>query len=155
MNRKLYRSETDRMIGGVCGGLSQYLGVDSTFVRLFFVLLGLAGQGIGFMVYLLLWILVPLEGQRRDPTLRETVQAGSEEIADRARAMGADLRQMVAAPNPRAGMLIGAALVLLGLLFLVQNLRLPWLNWLNFDIVWPILLIVGGIALLVRFFRGD
>lgn len=44
----LGRSRTDRMVGGVCGGLGAYLGISSTLVRLFFVLIALPGMGIGF-----------------------------------------------------------------------------------------------------------
>lgn len=142
------------MIGGVCGGLGKYLGIDSTFVRLFFVLLAL-GNGIGVLLYFLLWFIVPLEGQTRSENLGENVRQGSQEIADRAREMGDDLREMVHKPNPKAGVIIGSALIFLGVVFLLDNLHLPYLRWLNFDVVWPMLLILGGIALLVRRARGE
>ena len=58
--RKLYRSESDRMVGGVCGGLGDYLDIDSTLVRIIFVALALMG-GPGFLVYLILLIIVPSE----------------------------------------------------------------------------------------------
>ncbi len=54
----LRRSSTDRWIGGVCGGLASFTGMESWLWRLFFGLTLLAG-GIGFFMYLLLWILVP------------------------------------------------------------------------------------------------
>jgi len=155
MDNKLYRSRTDTMIGGVCGGLARYLRIDATLVRLFFILLALGGSGIGIFVYLLLWIIVPLEGQKRDTTLQDNVRNGSEEIAERARQMGDELRSIVRSPNPRAGLLIGAALIVLGIIFLLENLHLPWLNWLDFDVIWPILLVLGGIALLIRHWRGE
>jgi len=143
------------MIAGVCGGLADYLGVDTTLVRLFFILLSFGSGGMALLVYFLLWIIVPLEGQDRDTTLQQTVRLGSEEIAERTRLMGDDLRNIVRNPNPQAGLLIGSALVILGVLYLVQNLELPWLYWLDFDVIWPILVILGGIALLVRHWRGD
>ncbi len=59
MNKKLYRSPTDQMLGGVCGGLGEYLGLDSTLVRLFFVLATLF-SGMGGLLYLVLWVIVPL-----------------------------------------------------------------------------------------------
>ena len=43
MTNKLYRSQTERMLGGVCGGLAKYLNVDTTIVRLFFIVLTLLG----------------------------------------------------------------------------------------------------------------
>lgn len=56
--KKLYRSNTDRMIGGVCGGLGEYFDIDPTLVRLIFVVLALAG-GPGLLLYLILLIVVP------------------------------------------------------------------------------------------------
>lgn len=155
MNSRLYRSRDDAMIGGVCGGLGHYLRIDSTYVRLFFVLLALAGNGIGALIYFLLWIIVPLEGQSRYSTLRDNVRLGSEEIADRTRAVGEDLRNIVHRPHPQMGAIIGAALIILGSIYLLQNLRLPWLGWLNFELFWPLLLIAGGLALLLRRARGE
>jgi len=59
--KKLYRSRTDQMIAGVCGGLGRYLGIDPTLIRLAFVLLLLFGIGSGLLVYLVMMLLVPLE----------------------------------------------------------------------------------------------
>ncbi len=58
--RKLYRSQHDRMIGGVCGGLGEYLQVDPTLIRILFVVAALAG-GPGLLAYLLMLVIVPLE----------------------------------------------------------------------------------------------
>lgn len=60
-NKKLYRSRTDQMVAGVCGGMGKYLGIDPTLVRLAFVLLLLFGIGSGLLVYLAMMLLVPLE----------------------------------------------------------------------------------------------
>lgn len=152
MEARLYRSRQDAMIGGVCGGLGQYLGIDPTFVRLFFVLL--AFNGIGVLIYLLLWIVVPLEGQPRNATLRDTVRTGGEEIAGRTLAMGEELRDTIRRPHPQAGVIIGSALILLGAFYLLDSLNLPWMRWLDFDVLWPVLLIVGGLALLFRRSKG-
>ncbi|OGL88435.1 hypothetical protein A3I42_04125 [Candidatus Uhrbacteria bacterium RIFCSPLOWO2_02_FULL_49_11] len=59
--KKLYRSRNNKMIAGVCGGLAVYLNIDPTIVRLAFVLLALF-QGFGVLAYLVLWVIVPLEG---------------------------------------------------------------------------------------------
>lgn len=58
--RKLYRSRSDRMLGGVCGGLADYLGVDVTIVRLIAVATILL-PGPSIIAYLLAWIIVPEE----------------------------------------------------------------------------------------------
>ena len=55
---QLRRSGTDRMAGGVCGGLADYTGIDSLLWRVGFVGLTIAG-GSGIIVYLLLWVLMP------------------------------------------------------------------------------------------------
>jgi phage shock protein C len=60
-NKKLYRSNTDKMLAGVCGGLGKYFGVDSTLVRLIFALLVFFGVGSGIVLYVILAIVMPLE----------------------------------------------------------------------------------------------
>jgi phage shock protein C len=56
--KKFYLSDTDKKIGGVCGGLAEYFNVDSTFIRLLFVLGGLLG-GLTVIAYVALWIISP------------------------------------------------------------------------------------------------
>ncbi len=58
--KQLLRSQEDRMIFGVSGGLAEYLNVDPVFVRLFFVLLTLS-TGWGFIIYILLAIMMKEE----------------------------------------------------------------------------------------------
>jgi phage shock protein PspC (stress-responsive transcriptional regulator) len=55
---RLYRSENDKMLGGVCGGIAAYLKIDSSIVRILFALLTL-GFGTGILVYLVLWVVLP------------------------------------------------------------------------------------------------
>lgn len=153
MKTRLYRSPTNLMIAGVCGGIADYLGIDALLVRFFFLLLAFAGSGIGVFVYLLLWIVLPYEGEGKNMSLDETVRLGSEEIRVRASMMGDDLRRMVIQPNPQLIVILGLALVIFGGYLLLRNLELPWLYWLDFDTIVPIMLIFGGIALLWRYFR--
>ncbi len=158
MNNKLYRSRTDRVLGGVCGGLGRYLAVDPVIIRLFFILLAF-GQGVGALIYLLMWIIIPVEGQASAASVQESVRAGAQEMAARAQDMGNDVRAAVQAPNPRAGLLIGATLIILGAVLLAQNvlesLNIAWLRWFGFDTLWPLLLIIGGLVLLWRRARED
>jgi phage shock protein PspC (stress-responsive transcriptional regulator) len=58
MEKRFYLSETDKKIGGVCGGLGEYLGIDSLIIRIVFVVLVL-GYGTGLLAYILLWLLAP------------------------------------------------------------------------------------------------
>jgi phage shock protein C len=57
--KKLFRSRRDRMIGGVCGGLGEFLGIDSTLVRLIFALGIFFGFGAFFFVYIIMLLVVP------------------------------------------------------------------------------------------------
>lgn len=57
---KLYRSRSDSKIAGVCGGLGEHFGVDSTWIRLLFVLFFFLG-GSALLVYIIFWIIVPLQ----------------------------------------------------------------------------------------------
>lgn len=58
--KRLYRSKTERMVGGVCGGLAEYLKMDVTLVRLFFLLLLLI-PGPGAIIYIIMWVITPVE----------------------------------------------------------------------------------------------
>lgn len=60
MSQRLYRSRSDRMLAGVCGGLAKFFDVDPTLVRLAFVVLALAG-GPGVLLYIIMWIVTPCE----------------------------------------------------------------------------------------------
>ena len=58
MEKKLYRSSTDKVIGGVCGGIAEYFEVDATIIRLLLVALVLFG-GSGLLLYIIAWIIMP------------------------------------------------------------------------------------------------
>lgn len=64
--RRLYRSLRQRMVGGVCGGLGEYLAIDPTLIRVLFVLAAIFA-GHGFLLYLILLILVPVESDALAP----------------------------------------------------------------------------------------
>ena len=57
----LYRSRTDRMVAGICGGLGDFLGIDPTIVRLLFIFGVIFGYGFLLPVYLVMFIVVPEE----------------------------------------------------------------------------------------------
>jgi phage shock protein C len=59
-NQRLYRSQNERMLAGVCGGLGKFFGIDPTIMRLIFVVLALMG-GPGLLIYIIMWIVVPEE----------------------------------------------------------------------------------------------
>lgn len=130
----LVRSETDKMVAGVCGGLAAYLDIDPTLVRLAFVLL-LFASGIGFPIYLILWIVMP----------RQTTAGASDAVVMQDNIK--ELKQTVAGGATKLSRpaTVGVIMVLLGLFFLIN--QLGWASWLG-GVFWPLLIIGSGVALL-------
>lgn len=120
MEKKIYRSRTNSMIAGVCGGLGEYLNVDPTILRVVAVLLIFA-DGIGLLAYLIGWVVIP----RRPEMQAEVVTSERSELGR---------------------LLPGLALILIGLIFLLNNL----IPWFDFSYLWPVILIVLGVALLLK-----
>lgn len=58
----LRRSRSDRVLGGVCGGLGEFFGLRPLWFRILFVILGIPGGLPGLIPYLLLWLIIPEEG---------------------------------------------------------------------------------------------
>ncbi len=56
---RLYRDTSDKFLGGVCSGLANYMNVDPAVVRLLFAIISFGGFGFGFIIYILLWIILP------------------------------------------------------------------------------------------------
>jgi phage shock protein C len=143
MDNKLYRSKTDKFLGGVCGGLGQYLGLDSSFVRIIFLLL-IFGTGIGFLLYILLWVILPVEGGNTALPLT------GPEFGERVQGVGEDIRNAARNPHPQAVLLIGVGLVVVGGIMFLEQLHIFWLGWLHMGLIWPLLIILIGGAFLYR-----
>jgi phage shock protein PspC (stress-responsive transcriptional regulator) len=60
-DKKLYRSRTNRMVGGVCAGIGEFFGIDATVVRLLFIFSVIFGWGAMLVVYLIMLVIVPEE----------------------------------------------------------------------------------------------
>lgn len=71
--KRLYRSSKERMLGGVCGGLGEYFGIDPTLVRLIYIVLTFL-LPFFILIYLVLWLVIP---QAPEP-----VGAASEQVID-------------------------------------------------------------------------
>ncbi len=59
VKKKLYRSKKERMIGGVCGGIGEFLEIDPTIVRVIWAFLTILSIGVGIIAYILAWIIIP------------------------------------------------------------------------------------------------
>lgn len=151
---KIVRIRSEGIIGGVCAGLGAYLRIDPVFVRIFFVLLAFA-DGVGFMAYLILWLILPNESVEEGQAMDETVRQNAGELADRARSLGTDFSRGFEGAHPQLPMILGASLIILGAAFLIDNLNFPWLAWVRYELMWPLLLILAGVVLLVRRARGE
>jgi len=132
----LVRSETDKMVAGVCGGLAAYLDIDPVLVRLAFVVLFLA-SGIGFAIYLILWIVMPREstaGESDAVVMQDNIK---------------ELKETVSANADKVGRpaTVGIVLILLGLFFLFQ--QFGWAAGLG-GVFWPLVIIGLGVVLLMR-----
>jgi len=75
--KKLYRSTSDRMFGGICGGLGDYFGIDSTLIRLLFVFGAIFTGSALFWAYIIMLILIPEE-----PTASQAVVDAPVEVTE-------------------------------------------------------------------------
>lgn len=127
MNRRLTRSR-DAMVGGVAGGVANWIRADPALVRVAWALLVPITAGAALLAYIVAWIVVPEEPRRT-----EAVDAAAEAEADD----GED--------NGRTALLVGGGLVVIGMWFLVRE-YLPDFNW---GLIWPLLLVGAGVLILV------
>ncbi len=133
---KLVRSDTDKMVAGVCGGLAAYLDIDPVLVRLAFVVLFFA-SGIGFPIYLILWVVMP----------RAATASESDAVV-----IQDNIKEMKEAVSANAGKIgrpatVGVVFILLGLYFLLE--QFGWAGWLG-GAFWPVVIICLGVVLLIR-----
>jgi len=128
---RLMRSESERMIAGVCGGLAAYLEVDPVLVRLAFVVLFLA-SGLGLVIYAILWLIMPAPS-RLQPAIRLMDESDPTELPSSKESRGF---------SPAAT--VGVILILFGAFFLLSQS-----GWVN-GAFWPILLIGAGLFYLIR-----
>jgi phage shock protein C len=135
------RSETDRLFVGVCGGIGAYLGVDSVFVRLGFILLALA-SGVGVLLYFVLLFVMPNESNFDAPTA-EIIKDNIDQFGNDVGSGVKRVRQHPQGPTIAAGLII-----LLGIYLLMDSFNL--LSWLNSTVVVALAFIAFGIYLISR-----
>ena len=63
-SKTLYRTHQGRILAGVCSGLAEYFGVDANLIRVVFLVLAVFTGGVGVLAYLLMWIVIPEEGEK-------------------------------------------------------------------------------------------
>lgn len=137
--KRLYRSETDRIIGGVCGGIAEFFAVDSTLIRVLFILLVVFG-GSGILLYLLLWLFIPTKSKVTGLS-EKTIEDNAREIGKKAEELAGEIRT----ENTRIW--VGVILLGLGVIFLLQSFGL---FWFNLGKLWPLILVALGVAIIWR-----
>ena len=132
MEKRLYRSETNKVITGVCGGLGEYFEIDPVLVRVIAVILALAHQ-VTIVAYIFAWMFVP----KRESLVETSAPVESTEPAA-PRQYDSSWRKY----------LPGLVLIGLGAFLLIRE-NWYWFDWSEF---WPVMLILAGLALM--FCRG-
>ena len=127
-SQRLTRSLTDRTFRGVCGGLGVYIGINPWWVRVAFMVLGVFTAGTGVLIYLALWYILPPE------TLND-IPPDPDRMSQRV-------------TNPETMILIGGAVIAMGLIVLARNLGV--LSGENGDAFLPLVIIGFGFTLLVK-----
>ncbi|MHB8619539.1 MAG: PspC domain-containing protein [Chloroflexota bacterium] len=133
---RLRRATQHRMWAGVAGGLARYFDLDPTLVRLFWVIATMATAGLALVVYLALWFIMPRDDEAgmADPWPEEPAWTGEWARGG----YGSERRR-------RLG---GIVLVVIGAILLAKQLGIFY--WLNWNWIWPLVLIGLGAAMLFR-----
>ena len=155
MEKRLYRSRSDRILWGVCGGLAKYFGIDPTIVRIIAVL-SIFINGLGILAYIILAIVVPLEGSKAAEP-KDTIKENVEEMKETASELGREIQstlageegesEEVAKVQHRRRNLIGIILIVVGILFLLGSFNLFW--WFHWGNLWPLILVAIGVLIIV------
>ncbi len=147
MYRKLYRSVTDKMLAGVCGGLAEYFSIDPVIVRLIFVLAVIFG-GSGILAYIILWIIIPQKPYIITPFNADKPKENSDNSSSENKSDNTSF-QMNAVNNKsqnNRSIYAGAFLILLGGIFLLDN----FVPHFHFGDFWPLILIGLGFAIILN-----
>lgn len=161
MENRLYRSSTERMIFGVCGGLAKYLGIDPTIIRIIFILL--AFSGVGILAYIIMAFIVPLESSKREAP-KEVIEENVEDIKETATKLGYEIRDTFAGTNKekteedariqeRRRNALGIIIIVVGVICLLGALNIfHWINW--WGTIGAVVLIGLGVLLIVGLRRS-
>ncbi len=155
MEKRLYRSRSDRMIWGVCGGLAKYFDMDPTIVRVITALSIFLG-GVGLWAYIILAIVVPLEDSKAAEP-KDTIKENVEEMKETARELGREIQSTLAGEEGKSEEVakirhrrrntLGIILIVLGIFFLLGSLNVFW--WFKWDNLWPLVLVAIGVLVIL------
>jgi len=152
--KRFYRSRTEKVFAGVCGGLAEYFNLDPILVRLLFLVLIIVAGG-GLFAYIILWIITPEKpidySQFQNSSTMENKQTSNEEPqASQDKSKNDPFRYPRRRNKDRGNLIGGLVLITLGALFLADE----FIPHVSFGDLWPIILVVIGIGLLINSFSG-
>jgi phage shock protein C len=152
--KRFYRSRTDKVFAGVCGGLAEYFNIDPILVRLLFLVLIIVAGG-GLFAYIILWIITPEKpfdySQSQNSSTMENKQSSYEEPrGSQEKSKNDPFRYPPHRHRDRGNLIGGLVLITLGALFLADE----FIPHVSFSDLWPIILVVIGIGLLINNFSG-
>ncbi|MCD6577229.1 MAG: PspC domain-containing protein [Anaerolineaceae bacterium] len=149
MANRLFRSESDRVLGGVCAGFGNFLGIDPIFIRIFFIVWTVLGE-YSVLVYFLLWVIVP-SGSSVDADGVFQVN----DLGARFNQMGREIGEIARQPNSELVIFTGVGLIAWGSYYLFRRL-VPYLDlWAYSQYLWPALLIIAGVFVIIRAKRNN
>ena len=142
MTHRLYRSQADRMLTGVAGGMAEYLRIDPVIVRLLWVLAAVLTSGLGLLVYLALAVITPsLPRQELDA---EGETAGTAAADDQPASAGSGAPVRIVPVRNGVAVVVGSALIVIGAVALASQF-----GWFDAWRLWPLALIaIGGVLIL-------
>lgn len=151
MQKRLYRSETDRILWGVCGGLAQYFDIDPTIIRIITVL-SIFLNGAGIIAYIILAIVIPSEKSRAtDP--KETVRENIEELKAAAESLGEEVKETFEASAEKTRrqvshrrLWLGFIVIAIGIIIMLANFPFFW--WFRWVYLWPVILVLIGLLII-------
>ncbi|SDF63102.1 phage shock protein C (PspC) family protein [Mucilaginibacter pineti] len=149
MEKKLYRDEHRKVIGGVCAGLADYFDADIAIIRAIFLITLFVG-GSSFLVYLVLWVVLPKKGYNFfNPGVDYRVpnQDPFNPFSSTPPQQPFGFDQMPPKKKSNTGLFIGVILILIGASFLLHELRL--FAFLHLGRLWPAVIVFAGLALIV------
>ncbi len=146
MNKKLYRSVTDKMLGGVCGGIAEYFSIDSVIIRLIFVLAVIFG-GSGILAYIILWIIIPQKPYIFTPFNQESKTDDNLTNDESEKKTSNEPQSNMSGKNlNNKTVFAGIFLVVLGVIILLSN----FVPEFYFKDYWPVVLIILGLAIILK-----
>jgi len=155
MEKRLYRSRSDKMVAGVCGGLAKYFDMDPTIVRIIAVL-SIFVSGFGILAYIILAIVVPLENSKAAEP-KDTIKENVEELKETASELGREIRatlvkeegesEEVAKVRHRRRNLLGIIVIVIGIFALLASFNLFW--WFRWSYLWPLILVAIGALIIL------